>query len=157
APVTQIWKNKTFRDLFLQAVYLAAVLTVVAVAVFVGGSKVGELGATGYGFLTQTTGWEIPFSLIGSSSSDPYWRVLLAGILNTMFLATVSLSFASVIGVMIGVARTSTNDLARLVGVIYVEAFRNVPLILQVLFWYAVLLHLPSTNAALTPIDGVML
>lgn len=152
-----IWKNRVFRDVFLQAAYVAVVLTIILVAVFVGGSNMGRLGANGYDFLFRTTGWTIPFSVIGSEPTDPYWHILLAGLLNTLFLATISLSLATLLGVLIGVARTSANDLANLLGSIYVELFRNIPLILQVLFWYAILLHLPATREALTLGNAVML
>lgn len=103
---------------------------------------------SGFDFLYRSTGWDIGFSLIGYSISDPYWKVLLVGLINTLFLGLIGLFIATVIGILVGTARTAANPVVNLIGTLYLEAFRNVPLILQAFFWYAVYTHLPPPRQA---------
>lgn len=112
---------------------------------------------SGFGFLFRTTGWDIAFSLIPYTINDPYWRVILAGLLNTVFLGALGLVFATLIGVVIATIRISGNPVFSFLGTCYVEALRNVPLILQVVFWYAVFLHLPQPKQAITVPGGLVL
>ncbi len=112
---------------------------------------------SGFDFLTRSTGWDVGFSLLPYSPNDPYWRVLLIGFLNTIFLGIIGLTLATVIGVVIGIARTSENRLFNLIGVIYVESFRNVPLIVQVFFWYALATRLPGPRQAIIYGDSIIL
>src|SRR5206468_10335286 len=70
------------------------------------------------------------------------------GFLNTIFVGLLSLFFATILGTFIGIARVGRNPLLNLLGTVYVEIFRNVPLILQGLFWYALLTHLPPPREA---------
>ena len=72
----------------------------------------------------------------------------LIGIINTLFLGGVGLVLATLVGTIVGLARTSSNELAQLLGRTYVDIFRNIPLILQVFFWYALITHLPTPRAA---------
>lgn len=81
-------------------------------------------------------------------SAACYWWFFLIGIINTLFLGFLGLVLATVVGTTIGLARTSSNGLAQLLGRTYVDFFRNIPLILQVFFWYAVLTHLPTPRNA---------
>lgn len=112
--------------------------------------------SSGFGFLERTTGWDVGFSLIGYTINDPYWKVILVGVLNTLFLGSIGLICATILGVMVGVLRTSANPVLAFLGTCYVEALRNVPLILQAFFWYAVFTHLPPPKAA-TEIGGVLI
>lgn len=104
---------------------------------------------SGFGFLWRSTGWDVGFSLLPYTINDPYWKVILIGILNTLFLGSIGLVLATVIGTVIGVLRTSTNPVMSLLGTLYVETFRNVPLILQAFFWYAVFTHLPPPRQSI--------
>lgn len=112
--------------------------------------------SSGFGFLERTTGWDVGFSLIGYTINDPYWKVILVGVLNTLFLGSIGLICATILGVMVGVLRTSANPVLAFLGTCYVEALRNVPLILQAFFWYAVFTHLPPPKAA-AEIGGVLI
>lgn len=108
----------------------------------------GQGISSGFGFLHRSTGWDVGFSLIEYTINDPYWKVILVGVLNTLFLGSIGLVLATVLGVLIGVLRTSANPVMAFLGTCYIEAIRNVPLILQAFFWYAVFTHLPPPKVA---------
>jgi His/Glu/Gln/Arg/opine family amino acid ABC transporter permease subunit len=110
--------------------------------------------ATGFGFLERSTGWPINFALIEVTPRSPYWRMLTAGLLNTLLVGFLGLAFATVVGIVVGLIRISSNLVLNVIGTTYVEIFRNVPLILQAFFWYAVLTHLPSPRQAI-PIGDI--
>ena len=149
-----ILKNRRVRNAGLQAGFVGGIVLLLAILVATTQANLEAQGMTsGFGFLERTTGWRISFSLIEYSTSSTYGRAILVGLLNSLFLGAIALPLATVIGVAMGVMRTSGNGMAELIGTIYVEIFRNVPLILQLLFWYAVLLGLPSPRDA-TPILG---
>jgi len=113
--------------------------------------------ATGFGFLWREAGLPIAESLIPYSPTDTYFRALLVGVLNTLKVAVVGIILATILGTLIGIARLSRNWLlAKLAGV-YVEVIRDLPLLLQLLFWYAILQSLPGPRQALHPIGGVYL
>ncbi len=112
---------------------------------------------TGFGFLERATGWDFSFSVLPYSISDPYKKTILIGFLNTLLLGFLGISLATIIGIVIGLIRTSKNALFSLLGTVYVEIFRNVPLILQGIFWYAIVSHLPRPKAALSLGDTVFL
>ncbi|MDZ7907374.1 MAG: ABC transporter permease subunit [Gemmobacter sp.] len=108
----------------------------------------GQGISSGFEFLHRSTGWDVGFSLIEYTINDPYWKVILVGVLNTLFLGSIGLVLATVLGVLIGVLRTSANPVMAFLGTCYIEAIRNVPLILQAFFWYAVFTHLPPPKVA---------
>ncbi|RKF16610.1 ABC transporter permease subunit [Roseovarius spongiae] len=154
----RLWNNLKLRNTALQVAYVGGFVALVLGMALVARANLDELGIiSGFDFLFKSTGWKVSFSLIEFTASDPYWRVLLVGFLNTLFLAAIGLVLATVIGVIVGMARTSSNDLARLLGAIYVETFRNVPLILQVFFWYAVFTRFPGPRQAISLADGMFL
>lgn len=141
--------NRRARGLALQAATLAAVVALVLVLVLTARQNLLDQGiATGFGFLERSTGWPINFALIDVSDRSPYTRVLLAGLLNTIYVGLMGLAAATVVGVLVGLARISTNLILNVIGTVFVEAFRNVPLILQIIFWYAILTHLPPPRTA---------
>ena len=105
---------------------------------------------SGFSFLQRTTGWSIPFSLVEYNTRSTYLRVLTAGFLNTIFVGLMSLVGAMFIGFIVGLMRTSGNLLMNWIGTIYVEIFRNIPLILQAIVWYAIFTHLPKPKEAHT-------
>jgi general L-amino acid transport system permease protein len=146
------------RSLILQAACVAAVLAVVAGLVMTAHSRITEGGmASGFDFLFRATGWDLGFSVIPLTSLDPYWKAFLAGALNTLLLGVTALSLATLIGVVIGGMRTSRNALTCLVGRTYVDIFRNIPMMLQLLLWYKLLGSLPSARAALNWGDWLFL
>ena len=110
---------------------------------------------SGFTFLWRSTGWDVGFSLIPYTINDPYWRVILVGILNTLFLGLIGLALATIIGIIVGALRTSANPVMGFLGTLYVESIRNVPMILQAFFWYAVFTHLPPPRQSID-LGGMM-
>ena len=110
----------------------------------------------GYGFLSQESSFDVQFSLIEYDGSHSYFRAYLVGLLNTILVSVIGIIFATVIGVIVGIARLSSNLLINRAAAYYVEFFRNIPLLLQIFFWYfAALRALPLPEDA-EPIFGVI-
>ena len=109
----------------------------------------------GYGFLSQESSFDVQFSLIEYDGSHSYFRAYLVGLLNTILVSVIGIIFATIIGVVVGIARLSSNYLIERTAAIYVEFFRNIPLLLQIFFWYfAALRALPLPEKA-EPMFGV--
>ncbi|WP_295474737.1 ABC transporter permease subunit, partial [Synechococcus sp. UW140] len=102
------------------------------------------------GWLNQPAGFDIAETLLPYRASDSYGRALLAGFVNTLRVVLSGLVLATALGVAVGAASFSGNPLLRGVTRVYVELVRNIPLLLQLVFWYfAVFLNLPSADQAL--------
>ncbi len=100
---------------------------------------------TGFGFLGQTAGYGILFSLIPYDETYSYGRTFFVGLLNTLLVSGLGIVTATLLGFVAGIARLSRNWLVARIAEVYVEIFRNIPLLLQVFFWYfAVLQTLPA-------------
>ena len=109
----------------------------------------------GYGFLSQESSFDVQFSLIEYDGSHSYFRAYLVGLLNTILVSVIGIIFATIIGVVVGIARLSSNYLIERTAAIYVEFFRKIPLLLQIFFWYfAALRALPLPEKA-EPMFGV--
>ena len=103
----------------------------------------------GFGFLSQAASFDVQFSLIEYDGSHSYFRAYLVGLLNTLLVSVIGIIFATILGVIIGVARLSPNYLINQFASFYVEFFRNIPLLLQIFFWYfAALRALPLPQNA---------
>lgn len=144
------WKAPPVRAFLWQGVAAAAV---VALGVFLVSNTLENLTrqgvASGFGFLSSSAGFGISTSLISYDESSTIGRAFVVGILNTLLVSVVGILVATVMGIAIGVARLSPNWLlSRLAGA-YVETLRNIPLLLQIFFWYfAVLRTLPMPRSS---------
>jgi general L-amino acid transport system permease protein len=99
----------------------------------------------GFGFLANTAGFDVNQNLIPYAGSDPYTRVFLVGLLNTLLVSVIGIFFATLIGFLVALGRLSPNWLLARISGGYVELVRNLPLLFQILFWYlAVLAALPN-------------
>ena len=108
----------------------------------------------GFHFWGQEASFDIQFSLIEYDGSHSYGRAYLVGLLNTILVAVIGIFFASILGVVIGVSRLSSNYLIAKVAEWYIEIFRNIPLLLQLFFWYfAALRALPLPKEAINFFD----
>ncbi len=106
--------------------------------------------ASGFAFLWNRAGFDISQSLIPYSAEDTYGRAFVVGLLNTLLVAVVGIVLASILGFLAGVARLSKNALLAGIATVYVETLRNIPVLLQLLFWYrAVLSVLPAPRQAI--------
>lgn len=106
---------------------------------------------SGYDFLFTTAGFDILMSLIPYDATHTYGRTFIVGLLNTILVSTIGIILSTIVGFIMGVAHFSHNLLVRKLAVAYVETFRNIPLLLQIFFWYfAVLAALPSARQSLS-------
>ena len=103
---------------------------------------------SGFDFLWSTAGFDIGESLIAFDSEQPYWRAFLVGLLNTLRVSITGIVLCTVIGTLVGVGRVSSNALARGLCYAYTEVLRNVPILLQLLMWYVLLVEaMPDAEA----------
>ncbi len=114
--------------------------------------------ATGFGFLHKESSFEIGESLIPYSSANTYGRALLVGALNTLNVSFIGIILTLILGTIIGVARLSSNWLVSKISGFYIEVMQDIPILLQLFFWYAIFYEaLPSPRQALHPFAGVFL
>jgi general L-amino acid transport system permease protein len=114
--------------------------------------------ATGFGFLTKEASFEIGESPIPYSAADTYGRALLVGVLNTIKVSFIGIILTVILGTFVGIARLSRNWLVAKLAGIYIEVMQDIPVLLQLVFWYAVFYDtFPSPRQALNPIRGVFL
>jgi general L-amino acid transport system permease protein len=93
--------------------------------------------AGGWAFLHREAAFEISETLIDYSPADTYGRAFLVGVLNTLHVAVLGIVFATILGTVLGIARLSTNWIVRKAALVYIELFRNLPLLLLLLLWWA--------------------
>ena len=137
-------KNK---DLIPQILTVLFIILVVIYFSINAQNNMGNRGISfGFGFLSQESSFDITFSLIDYDGSHSYAKAFLVGLLNTILVSVIGIFFATILGVTVGISRLSQNYLISKTAEWYVEIFRNIPLILQIFFWYfAALRALPLT------------
>ncbi|MDP6788887.1 MAG: amino acid ABC transporter permease, partial [Rhodospirillales bacterium] len=114
--------------------------------------------ASGFEFLGRTAGFSIGESLIPYSEEHSYGRAFLVGLLNTILVAVVGVVLATILGFIVGIARLSSNWLLSKLAGVYIEIMRNIPVLLQIFFWYfAVLRTVPSPRQSLSFFDSFFL
>ena len=135
------------KDLIPQILTVLLLVLVVIYFTINAQDNMGNRGISfGFGFLTQESSFDITFSLIDYDGSHTYARAFLVGLLNTILVSSIGIFFATLLGVTVGIGRLSQNYLIAKAAEWYVEIFRNIPLILQIFFWYfAALRALPLT------------
>lgn len=146
-----LWHSRRFRAALIQTAFAGTLVLVVVLATLTAQRNLSEMGLTsGFGFLWKSTGWEMNFTLLPTDSTSPYWWFLLMGLMNTLFMGAIGLTGATALGLAVGLMRSGRNPAARFLGTIYIEIFRNIPLIVQLFFWYALANALPPPREALT-------
>jgi general L-amino acid transport system permease protein len=112
----------------------------------------------GFGFLANNAGFDVSQSLIPYTGSDPYTKVFLVGLLNTLLVSVIGIIFATLIGFIVALGRLSPNGLLSWISGGYVELIRNLPVLFQILFWYlAVLAALPNPRQSISIFDSFFL
>ncbi|MUK70104.1 amino acid ABC transporter permease [Aliivibrio fischeri] len=151
--------NPTFRAILFQVIAVAALVFFFYTIVNNALSNLEFRGiATGLGFLDQEAGFGIGLSLVEYDETYSYGRTFVVGLLNTALVSVLGILFATVLGFTIGIARLSSNWLVSRCAAVYIETFRNIPLLLQIFFWYfAVLQALPSPRQSLSLGESVFL
>jgi general L-amino acid transport system permease protein len=113
---------------------------------------------TGFEFLSSEAGFGILQSLIEYDESDSHGKVFIVGLLNTILVSVIGIIFASILGLLIGIGRLSKNWMVAKLSMVYIETFRNIPILLQILFWYNVVLaSLPSPRQSFSFLDSIFL
>lgn len=151
------WNDPGTRSIIYQ---ILALLAVGGAAWFLIHNTLSNLSArnisTGFDFLSKEAGFAIGETPIAYSPASTYGRAITVGLLNTLRVALIGIVLATILGTIIGIARLSSNWLIRKISSIYVEVMRNVPLLLQLFFWYAIISEtLPGPRQAIHPLPGV--
>ena len=144
------WRSQAFRGLVYQ---LLAIIAIVGVVWFLAHNTLVNMRVrgiqSGFDFLSQAAGFDIGESLYPFDSEQPYWQAFLVGVSNTLRVAVLGILLSTILGTLLGVGRFSRNALVRGLCLSYVEFFRNIPVLLQLLMWYVVLTEvLPPASEA---------
>jgi general L-amino acid transport system permease protein len=113
--------------------------------------------SSGFDFLSMGAGYDISITLIPFTSEDTHLRAYFVGLLNTLLIAVCGCFLATILGFFVGVIRLSSNWLFRNIAYVYVEFTRNVPVLLQIILYYSILLHLPKIKQAIVLFEGFYL
>ncbi|QLE30918.1 amino acid ABC transporter permease [Vibrio parahaemolyticus] len=151
--------NPAFRSAIFQIIAIAALVFFFYTIINNALNNLDARGiATGFGFLNQEAGFGIGLTLIEYNETYSYGRTFIVGLLNTALVSVLGIILATAIGFTMGVARLSTNWLVSRLASVYIETFRNIPLLLQIFFWYfAVLQALPSARQSLSLGEAIFL
>ncbi len=153
------WRDTDWKSVAIQALVLVALA---ALAFGLIGNVATALGkrhvASGFGFLDHTAGFGIAQTLIDYTEESSYGQAMWVGLANTLLVSAIAIVLSTIIGFIIGIGRLSTNWLVAKLCTVYVELLRNMPLLLQILFWYfGVLAALPGPRESLTLGRGIAL
>jgi general L-amino acid transport system permease protein len=151
------WHDPLVRGVVIQVLFVAAVI---ALGAFLVHNTLENLSrqniATGFGFLDREAGFSIGEHLIAYSPASTYARAFLVGLTNTLYVAALGVVLATLFGTLIGLARLSSNWLVARLAQVYVETFRNIPLALQLFFWWGLLRgYAPLPRQAWQPLPDV--
>ena len=156
APKVAWHHDPRWRSLFFQVLTLAIVLAAVASIVHNTAVNLEKRHfAQGFSFLSTTAGFDINQTPIAYPKDASYGRALMVGLANTAIVAVIGIIFATIIGFLVGIGRLSHNFVISRLCTVYVETLRNIPVLLQIFFWYfAVLGVMPLPRNSLQPIPG---
>jgi len=152
------WNDPRIRGVVWQILFVGIVLALVAFLIHNTLVNLRRQNiASGFGFLDREAAFGIGESLIAYSPADTYARAFLVGLLNTLYVSALGIVLATVLGTFMGIARLSSNWLIRKLAQVYVETFRNIPLLLQLFFWWAMLrVSAPAPRQAWELLPGVL-
>lgn len=143
------------------ALQIAAAAAVVALAYFFVANVSYNLTrlkiASGFEFLFQAGGYTVSEAFLPHTSRSPMGWLFIVGLLNTLYISALAIVLATLLGVLLGVARVSSNWLVAKVSASYIELFRNIPMLLQIAFWYALVRQLPLPSQAFHPLPHVFI
>jgi len=150
------WRSESFRALVYQIIALAAVAFALY---YLAANTLANMQArgirSGFDFLAQPAGFDIGESVIPYDALDPYWNAFLVGLANTLRVAVIGVILATVLGTLLGIGRFSRNAIVRGLCYAYVELFRNVPVLIQLLIWYLVFTEVLPPLADAPTIGGM--
>jgi general L-amino acid transport system permease protein len=154
-----IWNDPKYRALFFQIILVSGLVYFFYTIVT---NTLGNMEArgisTGFAFLSEKSGFDILLSLIPYDSDSTYGSTFVVGLLNTLLVSVLGIFFATLLGFIMGVSRLSKNWVIAKIATLYIEIFRNIPLLIQLFFWYiAVLGVLPSARDSHSVFDSFFL
>ena len=157
--LSRMWRDEKSRAIILQALTLFSVIAFFGWLVMNTSYNLAQRNmSAGFGFLDVSAGFGIGFTLIDYQEGDTYARVFLVGIMNTLLVAVVAIILATILGILVGLARLSDNWLMGKVARSYVELLRNTPLLLQIIAWYfGVFNLLPRPKQSIELAEGFVL
>ena len=156
APRASLLNDPVVRGIIYQVLVAAAVVAFISwIVLNTAQNLAAQNKSTGFDFLFRTAGFDISFTLFPWSRTSLYWQAFLAGLLNTLLVSIIGIFFATILGFTLGIARLSSNWLVARVATVYIETIRNIPLLLQLFFWYfAVLKAMPAVRESFAlPLD----
>lgn len=112
---------------------------------------------SGFSFLNSSVGFDVLMTLISFETTDSYLRLFAIGVLNTILVSVIGIFCSTILGFIFGIAYFSPNYLIKKIAVTYVEVFRNIPVILQVIFWYTMFNALPIARESINIGDAIFL
>ena len=153
------WRDDRFWRIALQVLAIIAVVTIFAILGSNLSSNMQRSGVKfGFDFLQRNASFAIGESVIPyDPATDSYLQVLLAGLVNTLRVAISGIILTTFVGILAGIAQFSDNWLLNRISLVYVEIVRNTPLLLQLLFWYGLLIQLPSVENRINLFDSIFL
>lgn len=153
-----VTSNKT-RSIILQIIFVVLTVMLFYNAFDNAATNIDERKIqTGFSFLQDEAGFEINESIIEYSSEDSNLRAFYVGLINTFFVAVTGIIFSTIIGIIIGIGRLSSNWIVSKIAAFYIEFFRNIPILLQIFFWYNLsLILLPSPKASFNILDTIFI
>ena len=154
-----IWNDPKYRALLFQVLLVFGLLYVFYTIIQ---NTLGNMEArgisTGFAFMSETSGFDILQSLIPFNSDSTYGRTFVVGLLNTLLITFLGVFCATILGFIVGIARLSKNWLIAKLATVYIETFRNIPLLIQIFFWYFVVLRaMPSAKDSMSLFDSFFL
>jgi len=154
----RIFFDEKSRSLLIQALVIGVFAAFIYLLVQQTAANLERRGiSSGFDFLSMGAGYDISIRLIPFTSEDTHLRAYFVGLLNTLMIAVCGCFLATIIGFLVGVIRLSSNWLFRNIAYVYVEFTRNVPVLLQIVLYYSILLHLPKIKQAIVLFDNFYL
>lgn len=148
---TRFWNDPAKRAILFQVLLIGAIFIFAGFLISNTLNNLEQRGiTTGFGFLSQKAGFGVPLSLIEFNEASTYGDTFFVGLVNTLLVSVLGIIAATILGFVMGIARLSDNWLIAKLSSVYIEVFRNIPLLLQIFFWYfAVLRTLPSPRQSI--------
>jgi len=154
----RVFSDEKSRSLLIQVLVIGFFAAFIYLLVQQTSANLDRRGiSSGFDFLSMGAGYDISITLIPFTSEDTHLRAYFVGLLNTLLIAVCGCFLATILGFFVGVIRLSSNWLFRNIAYVYVEFTRNVPVLLQIVLYYSILLHLPKIKQAIVLFEGFYL
>ena len=154
-----IWNDPKYRAMFFQILLISALAYFFYSIIQNTLDNMTARGvSTGFGFMSEPAGFDILQTLVPFDSTYSFGRSFIVGVLNTLLVTALGIVFATILGFIVGVARLSNNWLVSKIATVYIETFRNIPLLIQIIFWYSLIVgSLPSVRNSFSLFDSFFL